>query len=161
MFLRFSRNSEALASEFLENLENMFPQYHMHSDVEFCWISQPHTIMLPLAKYRRGELICMKKKMQKDADLQKDVENCRMHYVSLLKTGDCYDTVHSASRSLLPVQSKHFFKLFHPCWVVCVSCSNHKSHFIVLDALRTLMKCIIITLSQEVVGLYIFIKCDI
>ena len=31
----FSRNSEASASEFLENLEEMFPRYFMHNDI-FC-----------------------------------------------------------------------------------------------------------------------------
>ena len=30
---RFTSNSEALASELLENREEMFPQYHMRSDV--------------------------------------------------------------------------------------------------------------------------------
>ena len=30
---RFSRNSEAFTSEFLENLEKMFPWYYMHSDI--------------------------------------------------------------------------------------------------------------------------------
>ena len=33
MSSRFSRNSEALASEFLDYLEEMYPLYHLNSDV--------------------------------------------------------------------------------------------------------------------------------
>ena len=29
----FSRNSEVNASEYLENIEEMFPHYYMHSDI--------------------------------------------------------------------------------------------------------------------------------
>ena len=32
-FLHFFRNSEAFASEFLENLEELFPQYYKRNDV--------------------------------------------------------------------------------------------------------------------------------
>ena len=33
IYLRFSRNSEAFALEFLEKHKEMFPRYYMHSDV--------------------------------------------------------------------------------------------------------------------------------
>ena len=32
-FFKFSSNSEVFTSEFLENLEKMFPWYYMHSDM--------------------------------------------------------------------------------------------------------------------------------
>ena len=44
-FPPFSSNSEALASELLENLEKMFLMYYMHSDMFSITNLQPHTGM--------------------------------------------------------------------------------------------------------------------
>ena len=47
---RFSSNSEAFASELLENLEDMFPLYDMYSDV-FGKFFQQHSTVLHVARW--------------------------------------------------------------------------------------------------------------
>ena len=53
----FPRNSETLASKYLENLEEMFLRYYMGVDVAVCSNLQSHTDVLPAMKELSAELL--------------------------------------------------------------------------------------------------------